>query len=151
MKYFYLGLLDLYLPAVAAAIHFGRMEDKTPPSQAKLETIKYFRRGYKEEDGRLFFAGTDSAGDNVYLLCVKVQPEVVARSVESLLGLYHLPVREIKVVPCLPENPQLVGWGRILSWCGLHRLEKDLACRMVRNCFRSLAQAVAEAKLIKQF
>lgn len=147
MNYLYLGFADLYLPAVAAALHLGRLDAATVPAAADLASLPYFRRASGEEDGVLFPAGSDSAGHQVYLLCVKAQPEVVARAVESLLGLYNLALHEAKIVPCLPENPQPAMWGSIFSGLGLYGLEKGLACRMARNSYRRLAQAVAEARL----
>jgi len=135
VKYLYLGLLDLYLPAVAAAIHLGQLEGKKHPGQDELDAIEYFRRGSQDEDGRIFFVGTDSAGDNVYILSVKVQPEVVIRAVESMLGLYGLLPREIKVVPCLLENPQLSRWGKLFSRLGLRKQERALARLVLRSRF----------------
>jgi len=150
VKYLYLGLLDLYLPAVAAAIHLGQLEGKKHPGQEELDAIEYFRRGSQDEDGRIFFVGTDSAGDNVYILSVKVQPEVVIRAVESMLGLYGLLPREIKVVPCLLENTQLAGWGKLLSRLGLGRQERGLARRVVRSHFGGLIQSVERSKAAKR-
>lgn len=147
MNYLYLGYADLYLPAVAAALHLEQLDAATAPAAAELASLPYFRPAASEEDGKLFLAGSDSVGHQVYLLCVKTQPEVVARAVESLLGLYRLPLRETKIVPCLPENPQPAMWGRVLFSCGLHRLQKELACRMARNCFKDLVRAVADARM----
>lgn len=146
MNILYLGLADLYLPAAAAALHLGNLDGSTVPSPAVLLSVPHFRSAAREEDGILFPAGSDEAGGNVYLLCVRTQPEVVVRAVESLLGQYHLPLHEAKVIPCLPDNPQAAMWGRILSGLGLRRLERALACRMVRNCFGGLLRAVAEAR-----
>jgi hypothetical protein len=146
MNYLYLGYASLHLPAVAAALHLEQLDAATVPGAEELVSLPYFRQAAKEEDGRLFSAGSDSNGHQVYLLCVKAQPEVVARAVESLLGLYRLPLQEAKIVPCLPYNPQPAIWGRILFRCGLHGLEKELAGRMARNCFKDLVRTVAEAK-----
>ena len=150
MNYLYLGFADLYLPAVAAALHLQQLDAATVPAAAKLASLPYFRRAAREEDGKLFLAGSDSAGHMVFLLSVKTQPEVVARAVESLLGLYRLPLHEAKVVSCLPGNPQQAMWGRMLSKFGLNGLEKELACRMARNCFKDLVRAVTDARLTRQ-
>jgi hypothetical protein len=146
MNYLYLGYASLHLPAVAAALHLEQLDAAVVPAAAKLASLPYFRQAAREEDGRLFAVGSDSNGHQIYLLCVKTQPEVVARAVESLLGLYRLPLREAKIVPCLPDNPQPAIWGRILFRCGLHGLEKELAGRMARNSFKNLVRTVAEAR-----
>jgi hypothetical protein len=148
VNYLYLGLADLYLPAAAAGIHLGRLDSTKPPAAADLLTLPHFRRASRDEDGRLFPVGSDYAGNMVYLLCVRVHPEVVVRSVESLLGLYGLPLHAAKVVPCLPENPQAPLWGRVLSGLGLHGLEQKFACLLVRNCFGNMLRTVAEARVV---
>ena len=146
MNYLYLGLADLYLPAVAAGIHLGRLDSAKSPAAAELVTLPHFRRASSNEDGRLFPVGSDDAGNMVYLLSVRAHPEVIVRSVESLLGLYGLRLHAAKAVPCLPENPQVPLWGRFLSGLGLHGLEQKFACLLVRNCFKDLVRAVTEAR-----
>lgn len=138
MNIIFVGLGDLYLPAVAAALRLGRLEGKKLPTQRELASLCLFRHGTKEDEGRLLFAGKDSGGNNIYLLCVNRHPDVVVRAMQSLAGIYSLSLHEVLVVPCLPENLQLSTWSHLLGLLGLQHLRNWLGYKLARNNFQRI-------------
>jgi hypothetical protein len=150
MNYFYIGLGDLYLPAVAAALHLGQLDAAVIPSKKDLNALRFFREGEKKDDGDLYFAGVDKSGNNVYVTCVKAQPEVVERAVTSLLGIYNIDPKEIKLRQCLPENPQVVYISKALGLLGAKGTQKMLACRLAYNRYQDLVKISGRAESERQ-
>jgi hypothetical protein len=138
MNYIYLGLGDLYLPAVAAALHLNRLEKDSIPSDKRISDLPHFRSNNGDEEGKLFHIGTDSDNNNVYVMAVNAQPELIQRAVTSLIGIYEMDINTIQVRPCLPENPQVGNLFNILNSLGIKILEQRLACRMIKNRFDDL-------------
>ncbi len=142
MNYIYLGVGDLYLPSVAAAVHLKKIDEYLPPDSAKLFTIECFRHGEKCDEGALHYIDSDEHGNKVFVSCAKGQLDVFVRAVQSLLGVYRIPVKDIKVIPCEPENPQAVGICKALRSLGLWQAESALASKLAYNCFSSLVKKV---------
>lgn len=136
----YLGVADFYLPATTAAIHLGDLNEASPPSGEKLRKLKYFRVVKKEDDGKLYYAGTDKHGNQVFVVSVKGHPDVLVRSVESLLAIYKISPHEVRVTPCVPENPQVALICRLLSVLGLAKTANWLGLRLVNNRYPDLAK-----------
>lgn len=136
----FLGVMDLYLPATTAAIHLGDLDEASPPNKEKLHNLVYFRVVKKEDDGKLYQAGTDKEGNQVFIVSVKGHPEVLVRSVQSLLALYKISPLEVRVIPCVPENPQVALLCRVLSLLGLANLANWLGLRLVNNRYPDLAK-----------
>jgi hypothetical protein len=136
MNYIYLGLGDLYLPAVAAAIHLGRLRDGLP--EQEFMEIPHFRHGKSEDNGLLHHAGKDEDGNHIWLACVNAQPEMIRRAVMSLLAIYGRDMTEVQVRPCVPENPQVTGICSLLNRLGLTGLEKRVARRLAKNRYSDM-------------
>ena len=146
MNYFYLGLGDLYLPAVAAALHLGQLDAAVAPSKKNLCCLRNFRNGEKKDYGELYLAGVDESGNKVYVSCVKAQPEVVERAVTSLMGIYNIDPNELKIRQCLPENPQVVLLGKALGRLRIKGPQAWLACRLAYNRFDDLVEISGRAR-----
>ena len=142
MKTLYLGVGDLYLPAAAAALHLEILDRGKDPQFSELQNIPNFRPVHKEDDGKLYFMGTDRKGKEVYIACVKAQPDVIIQGVESLLGIYQISQQELRVIPCIPENPQIALLNRLLTAVRLQDTAMRLAGRVVRNRFSDLEAVV---------
>ncbi|MBS4023031.1 MAG: DUF3189 family protein [Dethiobacter sp.] len=145
MNYIYLGLGDLYLPAVAAALHLGRLDAKEVPNLEALLALHHFRDG-KKDDGKLYCVGEDQTKNKVYITCAKAQPDVVERAIMSLLTIYSINAREVQVRPCLPENPQVVTLKRLFGKTGLKKQQLRLACRFAQNRFTDLVKISGKDK-----
>lgn len=144
MNYIYLGISDLYLPATVAAIHLGILNETRRPRLRELKMIRHFRNAEKEDDGKLFPAGEDQAGDKVYVACVKAHPEVFHRGIQSLLGIYQISQQEFQVIPCLPENQEVSTLLKALKTAGLPQLTDIVAYRLVKNRFADLHKISAK-------
>ncbi|MBS4030730.1 MAG: DUF3189 family protein [Clostridiales bacterium] len=140
MNYVYLGVGDLYLPAVAAAIHLNRLDINVPPDLDELLEVEHFRHSEKDDEGELYYIGNDEQGNKVFVTCVKGQTDVIVRVVQSLLGIYRISIKEVKVIPCEPENPQVIGICKALRMAGLTKAEKKIAGKLAGNCFADLIQ-----------
>lgn len=140
MNYLYLGLSDLYLPATAAAMHIESLEMLPPRKQ--LLAQKYFRPIQRDDEGKLFFAGKDARGNGVYIACISEHPEVFVRGVQSLLGVCHLPLTSMQVVPCVLENPQVGTICRLLRRLGLQHIANRIGLRVVHNRQSELVQHI---------
>lgn len=136
----YLGVMDLYLPATTAAIHLGDFNEASPPTKEKLRNLEYFRVVKKEDDGKLYQAGTDKQGNRVFIVSVKGHPDVLVRAVQSLLAIYKISPHEVRVIPCVPENPQVASICRVLSLLGLVNTANWLGLRLVNNRYPDLAK-----------
>ncbi|NLZ39533.1 MAG: DUF3189 family protein [Firmicutes bacterium] len=141
MNYIYLGLADLYLPAAAAAIHLQKIKGDSIPTYQELLSCPGFRVMDKEDDGRLIWIGQAGNGDNVYIAAVKEHPEIFMRAAVSLLAAYHA-MEEVKVIPCMPENPQIGYWCCRLKKLGLVDLANRLGALLVRNRFGEIKNIV---------
>jgi hypothetical protein len=144
MNYLYLGLGDLYLPAVASALHLGMLSSNKRPEYQELDALPYFTRGESVDDGKLFLLGKDQAGNSVYILCVKDSPDVVERAIQSLLHIYG--ITEMIVLTCRPENSQVVKLGRILKRLGLLGIERRLAFKLAVNNFPELIKLTTQVQ-----
>jgi hypothetical protein len=142
MNYIYLGVGDLYLPSVAAAVHLSRLDVNSPPDMNELLAVEHFRHGEKEDEGELYYVANDEQGNKVFVTCAKGQPDVFVRAVQSLLGVYHISIKEVKVIPCEPENTQVIGICKALRLVGLSKAEKTLAGKLAGNCLPDLAKKV---------
>lgn len=140
MNYIYMGVGDFYLPSVAAAIHLNRLDINTPPDLGELFTQEHFRHGEKEDEGELYYVADDQDGNKVFVMCAKGQPDVFVRAVQSLLGVYRISIKEVKVIPCEPENAQVVGICKVLRMAGLTTVEKKIAGKLACNCFSDLVK-----------
>ena len=129
MNYLYLGLGDLYLPAAAAAIHLQRKM----PGEEELLQLPYFRPACPADEGRLYLAGRDMFGHNVYLTFVSEHPDIFVRGIQSLLGILKLPRDAMQVIPVLLENPRVGTLCRLLQKLGLPAAANYLGLRLVRN------------------
>ncbi len=139
MNYLYMGQGDLFLPAVAASLHLGRLDAGTIPGKRDLTSLEHFRAGEKE-DGKLYCLGEDEQKNKVYITCVESHADVVERAVTSLLAAYRIDQKEVSVRPCLPENPQVVTISRFLGKLRLQEAQKSMACRLAQNRFSDLAK-----------
>lgn len=146
MKYLYLGLGDLYLPAVASALHLGLLSSDKRPNYQELGGLPNFMPGKNVDDGKLFFSGKDQAGHSVYILCVKDSPDVVERAIQSFLGIYSKARDEITILTCCPENSQVVKLGRMLKRLGLLGIERRLACKLAVNRFPELVRLTRQVQ-----
>jgi len=135
MNYIYLGLSNLYLPALSAAMHQGLLKEAPPGMELQ---IPHFRHGCSDDDGRLYFAGEDADGSSIWVACVRAQPHVVSRAVMSLLAICGSDLTEFQVRPCLPENPQVTVICSFLNRFGLLGLERRLARRLALNRYNEL-------------
>lgn len=142
MRYVYIGVSDLYLPTAAAAIHLGQLNRASAPAKEQLRKLSYFRTVSKEDDGKLFLVGEDKNGDEVYIASVKGHPDVVARAVQSLLGLYQISLKEVQVIPCIPDNPQISAVCSLFKRLGLKGLADYLGYRLVNNRFGEILKSI---------
>ena len=147
MKYIYLGVADLYLPATTAALHLGQLEGASRPSQEQLGRLSYFRTVSKDDDGKIYFAGRDNLGNEVYIASVKGHPDVVVRAVQSLLGLYQMSVSEVQVIPCLPENLQISMVCGLFRRLGLQQIADFVGYKLVNNRFAAIVKSVRREPL----
>jgi len=143
MNYIYIGLRDLYLPAVAAALHLGRLSNTSAPTKEDILSLQHFRAGNEEDDGEMHYMGQDSSGHHVYVMCVKSHLYVIEQAINSLLSVYSVPLHEVQIRTCLPENPQVVGICSILTWLGLDDVRDQVALRLIRNRFPGLVVCAA--------
>ncbi len=143
MNYLYMGQGDLFLPAVAAALHQGRLDADKTPGKRDLTSLEHFRAG-EREDGRLYCLGEDEQKNKVYITCVESHPDVVQRAITSLLVAYRIDLKEVVVRPCLPENPQVVTISRLLGKLRLKGSQESVACRLAQNRFSDLAKIAAK-------
>lgn len=142
MNYIYLGVGDLYLPSVAAAIHLNRLDVNSSPDLDEIFTVEHFRPGEKEDEGELYYVADDHDGNKVFVTCAKGQPDVFVRAVQSLLGAYRISIKEVKVIPCEAENSQVIGICKALRAVGLTKAERILAGKLAINCFHDLEKKV---------
>ncbi|EEG77115.1 DUF3189 family protein [Dethiobacter alkaliphilus] len=142
MKYIYLGVSDLYLPATTAAIHLEQLDSLHGPTQQKLKSLSYFRTVGKEDDGKLYFAGRDNNDNEVYIASIKGHPDVAVRAVQSLLGLYQMSLSEVQVIPCLPENPQISLVCSVFKQLGLQNVADYVGYKLVNNRFTAIVKSV---------
>ncbi|MDW7651623.1 MAG: DUF3189 family protein [Bacillota bacterium] len=145
MNYIYFGVNDLYLPATAAALHLAHLSTASPPTQEELRSLPYCHGAEKEDEGQLIRAGRDKQGNHIYVTSVKGHPDVIVRAVESLLGVYQISLNEVKVIPCVPENPQITVLCRMLSFIGLQKAADRLIWQVARNRHADLAGLSAGA------
>lgn len=145
MNYVYLGLGDLYLPAVAAAIHLGRLPADKIPGAKELAGLPYFMAGEKETQGVFHPVGRDADGNNVFISQVSAEPELVWHSIMSLVHVLGADPDTVQVRLCIPENPQVSALLAILGRLGLKRLRDYAALRLARNRYRDLL-AIAQKR-----
>jgi hypothetical protein len=144
MNYLYLGVSDLYLPAITAAVHLGQLDSRTPPAKDVLLRLPYYHAAGKEDDGKLTHAGEDSQGNQVYVTCVKGHPDVIIRAVGSLLGIYQISLKEVKVIACVPENPQVALICSLLTKAGLKSVADWLGFKLIRNRYADMVKLSAK-------
>lgn len=143
MNYLYLGLGDLYLPAVAAAIHLEKLPSDRVPDVKMLARLPHFVAGDKDNQGVFHPLGKDSDGNEVFITQVGVQPELVWRAIMSLVHILGSDPDTLQVRLCVPENPQVAGVLALLGRLGLSPIRDYAAIRLVKNRYRDL---VAMAK-----
>lgn len=142
MNFIYLGLANLYLPAAAAAIHLQQIGDNAVPSRQELLSNQYFRAVRREDEGQLHWVGQTETGDDIYVTSIQEHPEIFERAVRSLLSAYQLKVQEIKVITCVPENPQIGRWCSALDKLGLTNTANWLGICLTHNRFSDLKRIV---------
>lgn len=132
---------------VAAALHLGWLTPGETPSHRKLLALPLFDKAKKDEQGRLFFAGPDEAGHNVYVLGRGPSGRTVERALLSglaLAGREDLSVRFVDTLTCVNIWMRVGGFlSRGIGWVGLGR---PLVLFGTRRALRALTRLVAEVK-----
>ncbi len=132
---------------IASAIHVGMLPTHRIPKTQEIVTLPYYDQTRREEIGSPFYVGRDELGIEVYILGMANNKEVLIKSLDSLLKIYHIKENQLILVDSLSQINTITRIGGFLSRrLGLIKIGRPLTIKGVQKAYYQFVHLVETVK-----
>ncbi len=132
---------------IASAIHVGMLPTNRIPSSEEIVTLPHFDQTRRDEIGSPFYVGRDELGIEVYILGMANNKEVLIKSMDSLLKIYHITENQLMLVDSLSQINTLTRIGGFLSRrLGMIKIGRPLTIMGVQKAYFKFVHLVEGVK-----
>lgn len=131
MKIVILDQFGCYASVLAASYLTGLINENA--SALEIYNLPYFAAHRDIQVGKIYYVGTDEAGNDIYCLGVGGEAKLIAKSSEDLFKIIGIE-NEVCLIGVSSINPRLIGIFSILAlWQPIERTAKLTAAIILRN------------------
>ncbi len=95
MKIIYLCYEASFLPVVVASIHLKLITEDKVPLKEELYLLPYYGKILFNQQGKIFYLGTDQKGNKVYMLGTRNGVDILQKAVKGFLEIFSYNSEEI--------------------------------------------------------